>query len=317
MLDILSLTIPFFAIILLGSLARHKQYFSDRDGQMLARFAFFVALPPFMFVAITATDVTSAFHIGFIMRYEIGTITMFILSALFVRMFLRLSNPERGLFCLNTAYPNYGYIGVPLAILAFGEQAAIPVSMLLVCDTIILLIMTNILSHSPESGRLSQALYSTFISMLKNPLLMSVLVGFAFSAMDFRIEGMPDRFLQMLAGAAAPTALFALGITLIGQPIRATMNEVVPITILKLCVHPAIIAALFLGWPSAVPIDPLWIQVAILFACLPIAANVFALSQFYGIYQGRTATTIMLTTVIASLSVPAILYLLVTLVPVG
>ena len=80
MLDILSLTIPFFAIILLGSLARHKQYFSDRDGQMLARFAFFVALPPFMFVAITATDVTSAFHIGFIMRYEIGTITMFILS---------------------------------------------------------------------------------------------------------------------------------------------------------------------------------------------------------------------------------------------
>ena len=174
------------------------------------------------------------------------------------------------LFCLNTAYPNYGYIGVPLAILAFGEQAAIPVSMLLVCDTIILLIMTNILSHSPESGRLSQALYSTFISMLKNPLLMSVLVGFAFSAMGFRIEGMP-----------------------------------------------AIIAALFLGWPSAVPIDPLWIQVAILFACLPIAANVFALSQFYGIYQGRTATTIMLTTVIASLSVPAILYLLVTLVPVG
>ena len=312
MLDILSLTIPFFAIILLGSLARHKGYFSDNDGQMLARFAFFVALPAFMFVAITSADVTSAFHIGFIIRYEIGTVAMFVISAVFVRLFLTLSNPERGLFCLNTAYPNYGYIGVPLAILAFGEQAALPVSMLLVCDTVVLLVMTNILSHDPKSGRLSQALYATIISMLKNPLLMSVLAGFAFSALRFKISGMPDRFLVMLSGAAAPTALFALGISLIGQPVRTTMNEIVPITVLKLIVHPAIIACLFLGWPSAVPIDPLWIQVAILFSCLPIAANVFALSQFYNIYQGRTATTIMLTTIIASLTVPAILYLLVT-----
>jgi len=312
MLEILSLTIPFFAIILIGSLARYKHYFSDQDGQMLARFAFFVALPPFMLVAITATDVTAAFHVGFIIRYEIGTIMMFVLSAFFVRLFLSLTNAERGLFCLNTAYPNYGYICVPLAILAFGEQAAIPVAMIMVCDTIILMIMTNILSHDPKAGRLSHALISTLKSMLKNPLLMSVIAGFILSACGFRIEGMPDRFLQMLAGAAAPTALFALGITLIGQPIRTTMNEIVPITVLKLIVHPAIIALLFLGWPSAVPIDPLWIQVAILFSCLPIAANVFALSQFYNIYQGRTATTIMLTTIIASISVPTILYLLVT-----
>ena len=317
MYDILSLTIPFFAAILLGSLASLKGWFSWSDGRILSRYVFFVVLPPFMFVAITSRPMTNILNLEFLLRYEAVTIFVFLIAVFLGRVFLKLKPAESGLFGLNAAYPNYGYIGVPLAILAFGEQAAIPVSMLLVCDTIILLIMTNILSHSPESGRLSQALYSTFISMLKNPLLMSVLVGFAFSAMGFRIEGMPDRFLQMLAGAAAPTALFALGITLIGQPIRATMNEIVPITILKLCVHPAIIAALFLGWPSAVPIEPLWIQVAILFACLPIAANVFALSQFYGIYQGRTATTIMLTTVIASLSVPAILYLLVTLVPVG
>jgi predicted permease len=116
----------------------------------------------------------------------------------------------------------------------------------------------------------------------------------------------------MLAGAAAPTALFALGITLVGQPIRAALSELTALSLLKLIVHPALMAAVFLLWPADQPIDRLWIQLAVLFASLPIAANVFALSQFYNVYTGRTATAIMLTTICASVTVPVILFLLVT-----
>jgi len=311
MTAILSLTIPFFAIILAGSIAAWRGWFSTRDGQMLARFAFFVALPPFMIVAITRTDVASSFELGFILRYELATIAMFMISAVFVWLFLRLSGAERGMFCLNTAYPNYGYIGVPLALLAFGEKAALPVSLLLVFDTITLLVMTTLLSHNRGAGRLSAALKQTFLSMVKNPLLMSVLAGFAMSVFGVKLAQMPDMLMTMLAGAAAPTALFALGITLVGQPVRGALREILPITVLKLILHPALVAGIFILWPTKEQLDPLWIQVAILFACLPIAANVFALSQYYNVYQGRTATTIMLTTILASFTVPAVLYFLV------
>lgn len=311
MIEILSLTIPFFAIIFAGSLAAHRKWFSANDGRMLARFAFFVALPPFMIVAITSTDVTASFNMGFVLRYELATIIMFIASALFVRIFLSLNATQRGMFCLNTAYPNYGYIGVPLALLAFGEQAALPMSLLLVFDTIILLVMTTLLSHDRTANQLYTALKDTAVSMVKNPLLMSVLIGFALSASGIQLSGMPDMLLTMLAGAAAPTALFALGITLVGQPIKGGLKEIVPITVFKLIFHPALVAAVFILWPTDQPLNPLWIQVAILFACLPIAANVFALSQYYDAYQGRTATTIMITTILASFTVPAVLYFLV------
>ena len=70
-------------------------------------------------------------------------------------------------------------------------------------------------------------------------------------------------------------------------------------------------AAVFLLWHADQPIDPLWIQLAVLFASLPIAANVFALAQFYNVYTGRTATAIMITTVCASVTGPVILFLLV------
>ena len=79
MLDVLPITIPFFAIILCGSLARLRGWFSEESGQILARFAFFVVLPPFMFIAITSIDVAALFHPGFVLRYEFVTISMFCL----------------------------------------------------------------------------------------------------------------------------------------------------------------------------------------------------------------------------------------------
>ena len=311
MLDVLSITIPFFAIILCGILARSCGWFSKESGQTLARFAFFVVLPPFMFIAITSIDVTALFHISFVLRYELVTITMFFIAGIFATFVIRLTPQQRGLFCLNTAYPNYGYIGVPMAILAFGQQAAAPISLILVCDTITLLVMTTIMSHDAATGHLGRALRDTIISMLRNPLLLTVLVGLGFSASGFQLAALPEQFLKMLAGAAAPTALFALGITLVGQPIRAALTELATISLIKLMIHPALIAAAFLLWPSSRPIDPLWIQLAVLFASLPIAANVFALSQFYNVYSGRTATAIMITTICASVTVPVTLFLLI------
>ena len=209
MLDVLSITIPFFAIILCGSLARLRGWFSEESGQTLARFAFFVVLPPFMFIAITSIDVTALFHIGFVLRYELVTIIMFLIAGVFATYVIRLTPQQRGLFCLNTAYPNYGYIGVPMAILAFGQQAAAPISLILVCDTITLLVMTTILSHDATSGHLGRALRATILSMLRNPLLLTVLAGLGFSASGFQLAILPEQFLKMLAGAAAPTALFA------------------------------------------------------------------------------------------------------------
>ena len=312
MLDVLSITIPFFAIILCGSLARLRGWFSEESGQTLARFAFFVVLPPFMFIAITSIDVTALFHIGFVLRYELVTISMFLIAGIFATYVIQLTPKQRGLFCLNTAYPNYGYIGVPMAILAFGQQAAAPISLILVCDTITLLVMTTILSHDSAKGHLGRALRDTILSMLRNPLLLAVMAGLSFSASGFQLAGLPEQFLKMLASAAAPTALFALGITLVGQPIRAALTELTAISLLKLIIHPALIAVAFLSWPSSQPIDPLWIQLAVLFASLPIAANVFALSQFYNIYIGRTATSIMITTICASVTVPVTLFLLIT-----
>ena len=312
--DILSLTIPFFSIILLGAFSRSSGFFDEQAGRILARFAFFVVLPAFMFVSITSAPVSEIANPHFILRYEAVTIIIFALGIVFATRILGLSGRSSGIFALNATYPNYGYIGVPLAILAFGQGAVVPMSLILVCDSIMLLLLTAIFTRDKGSADLSSALMQMLQSMARNPLLLSVLAGFIFSASGVTLPDMPIFFLDMLAGAAAPTALFALGITLIGQPIRSARAELGTISVLKLVIHPLLMGVVMLTMPG---LDVLWIQTAILFACLPVAANVFALSEFYQAYSGRTATSIMLTTLIASLTVPATLYALTMLGKAG
>ena len=317
MTDILSLTIPFFGIILLGSLTRLRGWFSAADGRMISRYVFYVVLPPFMFVAITAQPLNDIFNPEFTLRYELVTLTLFIMAFMVSRFILKLKRNEASLFSLNACYPNYGYIGVPLALLAFGEDAAVPMAVILVVNNMVLVFLVALFTHDANESSSGHVLLKTLASLLKNPLLMSVLVAIAFSASGLTMPAMPALFLDLLAGAAAPTALFALGIALVGQPVRAAWSELTALTLLKLFVHPLMMALVFLSFPAIgpQPFDPLWIKIALIFSCLPIAANVFNLAEFYGAYGGRTATSIMITTLMASASVPAIMYLTFILVP--
>lgn len=312
MADILALTIPFFGIILLGSLTRLKGWFSAADGRMISRYVFFVVLPPFMFVAITARPLNDIFNPEFTLRYELVTLTLFGLAFIVGRYLLKLSRKEASLFSLNASYPNYGYIGVPLALLAFGEDAAVPMAVILVVNNAVLVLLVALFITDETSGGAGSTFVKTMASLVKNPLLMSVVVAMGFSASGLNMPEMPALFLDLLAGAAAPTALFALGIALVGQPVRAAWGELGALALFKLFMHPLMMALVFLGWPAIgpYPFDPLWIKIALIFSCLPVAANVFNLAEFYGVYSGRTATSIMLSTLIASVSVPAMMYMI-------
>ena len=312
MADILALTIPFFGIILLGSVTRLKGWFSAADGRMISRYVFFVVLPPFMFVAITARPLNDIFNPEFTLRYELVTLTLFGLAFIVGRYLLKLSRKEASLFSLNASYPNYGYIGVPLALLAFGEDAAVPMAVILVVNNAVLVLLVALFITDETSGGAGSTFVKTMASLVKNPLLMSVVVAMGFSASGLTMPEMPALFLDLLAGAAAPTALFALGIALVGQPVRAAWGELGALALFKLFMHPLMMALVFLGWPAIgpYPFDPLWIKIALIFSCLPVAANVFNLAEFYGVYSGRTATSIMLSTLIASVSVPTMMYMI-------
>lgn len=307
MYDVLSLTIPFFGVIALGAFSRAIGFFDADMGLKLARFAFYFILPPFLFLSITQAPIDELFTMGFLIRYELATILMLILTGIASAFLFGFQGIKRGLYGLNAAYPNVGYIGVPLCLMAFGPEAILPLAMILSIDTIVLLVCTALFVTSDAKGAFASSLAHTAKQLVKNPLIVSAVVGIIWAYTGLPVPFIADKFMSLLAGGAAPAALFALGITLYGSDLKQARVEISLLVILKLFIHPILVALLFIGWPG---MDKVWVQTAILSAALPIAANVFAMSQYYEVYSEKTAGAIMLSTVIASITTPAVLFLL-------
>jgi len=306
MADVLNLTIPMFSLIGIGYLLRRIQFMSEQDGTVLSKFAFYILLPPLMFTSILSGDASKSLNINFIFSYEIITITIFVLTYL-LGLLIKLKTMEKAIFGLNAAYPNYGYIGVPLCILAFGAEAAIPLALILLADTFVLL--TTLIFYKLTETRktslreLSKEIIQRFIY---NPLMMSVFVAFIFSTVDIKIVTAIDRTLSIVAASATAVALIALGISLNVTSIKNQKSVLFFITVIKLIVHPILI---FIVFQFQTNIDPIWVKTAIVCASLPVAANVFVLANYYKNFESESAAAITITTIVSSITVTITLLL--------
>ena len=305
---VLSITIPFFAIIFLGSFFRFIKIFNEESSRILTKFALYITLPPYIFLNIIKSSNNKLINWEFIIRFEIITILILFSCYFFSKFNLKYNNENSSLFSLNAAYPNYGYLGIPLCILSFGENASIPISLILLSDSIVLFTITSYLAQINDFKKFRNFLIN-FYKIFKNPILLSVILGFFFLILDININIQIFNFLSILSVAAPPTALFAIGITLVSKINRNYIYPIILITIIRLFIHPTLIFLIFLVLPGN-NIPNLWISTAILCSSLPVASNVFAMAGFYNSFLNQTSNSIMLTTILSTFTTPIVLYFL-------
>ena len=303
---VLSITLPFFAIIFLGTFFSFFNIFNQESSKILTKFALYITLPPFMFINIIKSSTDVHFNLNFIIPFEIVTIILLITSFLYSYYFLNNNKKNSSIFALNSSYPNYGYMGIPLCILAFSEKAAVPLSLILIIDSVILLTFTGFFITYDNKKLLS--LYKIIINFFKNPILIGSFLGLFSVHFNFIPNINIVNFLEILANAATPCALFAIGINLYSKINKNVYSNITSIFFLKLFVHPLLMFSIF--YFLAFDVDPLWIKVAILSAGLPVAGNVFAMSIYYNVFIKETSSSIMITTIMATFSVPILLFLL-------
>ena len=300
MLDVLNLTIPMFSLIGIGFFLKKISFITEENGRILSKFAFYILLPPLMFSSILAGNASNSLNLNFVVRYEVVTIFIFFIT-FFLGSLFRLNVMEKGIFGLNAAYPNYGYIGVPLCILAFGSEAGVPLALILLADTFVLLstlIFYSIGQNKQASLRLlGREILTRFFY---NPLMLSVIFAFIFSFLQIEIFTPIDTTITLIASSATAVALIALGVSLNIKSVSEKKSVLVLITVIKLILHPILIFFIFLYSEN---IDPIWIKTAIVCASLPVAANVFVLASYYKTFSNESAAAITITTIFSSLTV--------------
>ena len=307
MQQVLEITAPFFSMIFLGTILRSIKFLDDEKNNFLSKFAFYILMPTMLFSSIAKTSPTNSFNIQFLFCYEAVTILLILISIL-IGTSLRRGLRKSTLMGLNIAYPNYGYIGIPLSLVAFGHEAALPLAYILLADTIVLLSLSSFfIAISEKKNSHLELFYNLIRRIISQPLLIAVCLGMLFSQLAVNITPVIDTFIMNVGGAAAPVALIALGASITLKFPKDQKLDLIIIVIGKLILHPTLIAIAYFLWPTE---KTVWFQTAILCASLPIAANVFVLAGYYGVFKKESANAIVLTTVISTVTVPFTLYLI-------
>jgi predicted permease len=307
MSNIIGLVLPFFGMIFLGYVvARITRQPVEALGWMNT-FIIYVALPALFFQLLSKTPIEKLTEFTFIFGSVFSTFVIFALVfalSVFTSRGEVAASTVKG---LGAAYGNIGYMGPGIALLAFGQPAAVPVALIFCFENMMhfaIAPMMMALAGSDDSKPLALAL-DVVKKIVLHPFIIATAVGVAAAALEVKPPMAIDTLLEYLAGAAAPCALFAMGVTLAMRPLKRMPREIGLIAVFKLCVHPALC---FVVLSLVGNFDPVWVYTAVLLAALPTATNVFVIGQQYGVWVERASATILVTTVLSVATVTALLY---------
>jgi malonate transporter len=278
MVDILNLALPYFGLIFIGFACGKTRGLPESGLAWMNFFLLYVSLPALLFRIMSDTPFSELNNPPFLIATTLATISAFVLAMVAGRIIGELSLRKATMAGLAGAYGNIGYMGPGLALAVLGAKAAAPTALIFCCDSIFLFTIVPLLMALTDREHPSflHAIGIAARQIALNPLIMSAVLGALVAAFHIPLPTALDRTLLFLQNAAAPTALFVLGVTVALRPFDRVPWEVPGVIAIKLLIHPLIVFGLMLLFgPFAQP----WAATAVLMAALPPALNVFVMAR--------------------------------------
>ncbi len=311
MLQILVVTFPFFALVLAGFVAGRWRMLPLDAIPGLNTFVLYFALPCMLYRFGSTTPIAQLLDASLAGVYLLCALAMVAL-AVAVSLNARIRWNDAAFGALVAAFPNTGFMGVPLLVALLGAAAAGPAIVAILIDMVITSSLCIALSRLDAAGEhgMGQAGRSALKGVLRNPMPWAILLGAATSALQLQLPGPLLQTVGLLADAASPVALFTIGAVLARAQFRATESgvrnqarDIWPVVALKLLLHPLLVWSVGMAARAAgVPLDAFALTVVVLVAALPSASNVSMLAERFGADNGRIARIILITTAVAFFS---------------
>ena len=312
MLDVLRVTFPFFALVLCGYWAARRQMLPFEAIPGLNGFVLFFALPCMLFRFGANTPIAQLLNAGAFFMYLFCALVM-VAFVVAISLNKRFGWNDAAFGALVGAFPNTGFMGVPLLVALLGPSSAGPAIVSIIADLLFTSSLCIALSRMDGAGEhgFRHAAVNALKGVLANPMPWAVCLGAVFSANEWRLPEAVDKTLGLLADAASPVALFTIGAVLARSHARARMSQqsvtlmrdYLPVAVVKLVLHPMLV--LLVGTSAiqmGVALDPFALMVVVLVAALPSASNVSMLAERLGANNGRIAQIILVTTALAFLT---------------
>ena len=296
MVALFEIVLPVFALVAVGYGVALTPVIKAEGMRGIAEFVYWVAIPALLFRTMASTAPPA--------QDDLATLAAYFLSCFLV--YGACLPLLRVLFDVRLA--EGAVLGIPLVQRSLGAEGLATLLLIISVHAALLFTLATI---TVELGRgrgdevkPGAALRAAGIAAAKNPMILAIFAGLAFSVAGLKLPAPIDRAAELLSAAGIPCALFALGASLIS--IRPGKDLAAPLTVtaIKLLALPAIVYA---AGRWVFDLQPLALAVSVICAALPAGNNAFIFAQRHQVGVERSATVVLVSTALSVASLTALL----------
>jgi malonate transporter and related proteins len=307
-MTIIEVIFPVIIIASVGYLSARSGLLAAPEIEGISRFVFNIALPVLLFHSLANLALPEQINWQFVISYYAVVLIIFGLGVLASKQWFLHSPQQQGLFGLGASYSNLILVGLPIISSGLGEQALLPLFMIVSVHSAILFFIVTLLVERANGtgGTFKQIAGQTLRSLTRNPIIIGLALGLIVNLTNISLPEALDRTLSILSDAALPCALFVLGASLSAYKLAGHFTEAWAMVGLKMVLQPLMVWVLaFLVFH----IDPLWGAVAVMAAGMPIGVNAYLFAQKYQVSVAPLSSAILLSTLLAVISQSVLLAL--------
>ena len=186
---VLTVVAPVFGVLLFGYAATRLNFFDDNSLRGLTYFVFNFVIPPMLFRKVALADLPEQLPWGYLLSYFLATLVVFVLGMLFAKLLFKYQLGETSMLGFNAGYGNTVLMGIPLVLTTFGDEAAVPLFLIIALHSPIFMPVMTLLLEIARGQReaLRQIPWNTLQGLLRNPIVMGLLTGLLFNLFNVPI----------------------------------------------------------------------------------------------------------------------------------
>lgn len=305
---IADLILPVFAVIVTGWIVGYTGYLSRTLSDALIHFAYNIAMPALLIVTIAQEPGHSLINWRFLLAFGGGSLLCFIVVVGIMSIHVSGSLASRTMYGMAASMTNTGFVALPVLEAIYGQRAVLPAAIATVFIAVVMFpISVILLELDQRDARGSRTAPMARIKhIVMNPMVISTLIGMLWSVLHLRMPRPVVTYLGIFADALTSCALFAIGLGLSIDGLRANIGRSSLLSAVKLVIMPLIVY----GLSVSLGLDPLYTIAAVICAAVPTAKTVYILAGEYHCEEITVASTISMTTLVSVISLVVWMYAL-------
>jgi malonate transporter and related proteins len=303
---LINVVVPVFGIILTGYLAGRFEVLGAESATALTRFVYYFAFPAALFVFSARAPLDKIFNWPFIAAFMSGSLLTLLLALLVGRGWFRHDIATLSVVGFAAVFGNVMAIGLPLLLTAYGPDGALPPIVVALCFSVVFIsTVVAVLEAARTSEPSAVRVFSRMIgTLLRNPVAISPILGILYSASGVPLPKTVSNYLDLMAAAVGPAALFAVGLSLVGRKLAGNISEVLWLSVLKSVINPILTFALL---TYVFALQPFWAQAAVILSAMPVGTNPYVIAQQYDVHVETVSPTIVISTAVSVVSIFCVL----------